>query len=178
MSVSVEKAKRPRKPNFSPSESILILQMAEGNLDVIRDKFSNVLTNKKKAEVWQSIRDKVNALGVAKRTTSEIKDKWRTMVTAAKKDFSRERREQRKTGGGKAPIAAKETSRRIIELFADEPSFSGIPGGIESGRQLFPCLVVCNSNTVILPNSKQYLLTKLVKICINTTSNTTMYKGV
>ncbi len=106
MSVSVEKAKRPRKPNFSPSESILILQMTEGNLDVIRDKFSNVLTNKKKAEVWQSIRDKVNALGVAKRTTSEIKDKWRTMVTAAKKDFSRERREQRKTGGGKAPIAA------------------------------------------------------------------------
>ena len=41
-----------------------------------------------KADMWKSITDKVNPIGVAKRTTGEIKDKWRTMVFSAKKDFS------------------------------------------------------------------------------------------
>ena len=135
--MSTEKAKRPRKPNFSPSECTLILQLAEQNLEVIRDKFSNVLTNKKKAEVWKSITDKVNALGVAKRETIEVKDKWRTMVSAAKKDYSRAKQQQQKTGGGRPPAPVKETSQRIINLFEDEPSFSGIPGGIESGMFIY-----------------------------------------
>ena len=56
------------------------------------------------------------------------------MVSAAKKDFSREKQQQRKTGGGKPPASVNETSQRIIELFGSEPSFSGIPGGLESGR--------------------------------------------
>ncbi len=37
-------------------------------------------------------------------------------------------------GGGKAPPPPKETSQRIIELIGDEPGFSGIEGGIESGE--------------------------------------------
>ena len=57
--MSAEKAKRARKPNFAPSESTLILQLAEENLEIIRDKFSNVLTNQKKAAVWKAITDKV-----------------------------------------------------------------------------------------------------------------------
>ena len=35
--MSTEKAKRPRKPNFSPSECTRILQLAKQNLQVIRD---------------------------------------------------------------------------------------------------------------------------------------------
>ena len=63
--------------NFSPAECTLLLELAEKNLSVIREKFSNTLNNKMKANVWKSITDKVNAIGVAKRTTGEIKDKWR-----------------------------------------------------------------------------------------------------
>ncbi|CAB3997145.1 Hypothetical predicted protein [Paramuricea clavata] len=57
------------------------------------------------------------------------------MVSAAKKDYSRTKHQQKQTGGGSAPAPVKETSRRIIELFEDEPSFSGITGGIESGNE-------------------------------------------
>ena len=49
----VNTVKRPRKANFSPAECTTILNMAEENLSIIRDKFSNVLTNQKKAEVWK-----------------------------------------------------------------------------------------------------------------------------
>ena len=132
MSVSNVVSKRPRKSNFSPAECTLLLELAEQNLSVIREKFSNSLNNKMKADVWKSITDKVNAIGVAKRTTGEIKDKWRTMVSSAKKGFSRVKQQQQ-TGGGSAPAPVRETSRRIIELFEDEPSFSGISGGKESG---------------------------------------------
>ena len=117
MSASTNVIKRPRKSNFSPAECTLLLELAEEKLSVIHEKFSNMLNNKMKANIWKSIMDK-------------IKDKWRTMVSAAKKDYSRTKQQQKQTGGG----SAKETSRRIIELFEDKPSFSGITGDIESGK--------------------------------------------
>ena len=87
----VNAVKRPRKPNFPTAECTTILEMAEENIDIIREKFSNVLTNQKKAEVWRNIVSKVNAHEVTVRTVSEVKDKWRAMVMGAKKDFSREK---------------------------------------------------------------------------------------
>ena len=129
----VNAVKCPRKPNFSTAECTTILEIAEENIDIIREKFSSVLTNKKKAEVWRNIVSKVNAHGVTVGTVSGVKDKWRAMVMGTKKDFSREKRERRKTGGGKEPAAATQRSEKIIQMFGDEPSFSGIPGGIESG---------------------------------------------
>lgn len=39
-----------------------------------------------------------------------------------------------KTGWGKAAPPPKETSLKIIELIGDEPGFSGIEGGIDSGE--------------------------------------------
>ena len=48
--------------------------------------------------------------------------------------MSRDKNSLEKTGAGKPPGTPKATSQRIIELFGDEPSFSGIHGGIESGK--------------------------------------------
>ena len=73
-----KKARKVRKPNFSVAECNLLLQLAEENLGTIREKFSNNLTNKKKQTIWQSIWDKVNALGVANRTPSQVHEKWST----------------------------------------------------------------------------------------------------
>jgi hypothetical protein len=51
------------------------------------------------------------------------------MCDAARKEMSRER----SSIGAPLP-PPKATSHRIIELFGDEPGFSGIQGGIESGE--------------------------------------------
>ena len=127
-------SKRVRKSNFSAAECALILELAEQNVDTIRAKFSSTLTNKRKHEVWQTICERVNALGIAKRTSNDVMEKWRAMRGEARKDLSRENKLQRKTGGGKPPPPPKATNQRIIELFGDEPGFSGIQGGIESGK--------------------------------------------
>lgn len=134
-----KKVRNPRKPNFSAAECALVLQLAEENIDIIRDKFSSTLTNKKKNEMWQAICDRVNALGVAKRTPNDIREKWRAMRGEARKDLGKENYSQKKTGGGKAQAALKPTSQRIIDLFGDEPGFSGIHGGIESGEYMSMC---------------------------------------
>ena len=132
----VNTVKRPRKANFSPAECTTILNMAEENLSIIRDKFSNVLTNQKKAEVWKRIVQQVNSHGVAKRTVSDVKDKWRSMVMGVKKDYSMEKQGRKKTGGEQQPAPPfNQSTRIIIKCFGDEPSFSGIPGGIESGAE-------------------------------------------
>ena len=56
------------------------------------------------------------------------------MCGVARKDIAQEKRSLCRTGGGTAPQPPKETSQRIIQLFGDEPGFSGIEGGIESGE--------------------------------------------
>ena len=68
-----ESDKRNRKANFTAAECAVILEEAEKHLDIIKSKFSNVITNKKKNEVWESIRQKVNALGVCVRTVQDAK---------------------------------------------------------------------------------------------------------
>ena len=67
--------KRARKPNFSSAKCALILQLAEENISVIREKFSTNITNKRKNEVWETICERVNALGVARRTATDIREK-------------------------------------------------------------------------------------------------------
>ena len=130
----MELNKRVRKPNFSSTECTLILQLAEENLDIIREKFSSTVTNKRKQAVWESICVKVNALGVAKRSATDVKEKWRAMRNEVRKEMSREKNSLGKTGGGKPPEPPKAISKRIIDIFGDEPSFSGIQDGIESGE--------------------------------------------
>lgn len=126
--------KRPRKANFSPAECQLILQCAEDNLEVLREKFSNNLNIKRKKGVWRSICDRVNSLGVANRSVKEVKEKWRAMCGVARREVANEKRSLGQTGGGKAPPPPNETSQRIIQLIGDEPGFTGIDGGIESGE--------------------------------------------
>lgn len=67
-----------------------------------------------------------------KRTTMEVKEKWREMVSGANKENSKRSTARKKTRGGKKPDALKATTGKIIEPFETDPSFSGILGGIDS----------------------------------------------
>ena len=81
-------AKRPRKPNFTPAECEVIFEEAEENLSIIKSKFSSTLWNKNKSRVWEEITSKVNALGVCKRSVAEVKEKWRGMLSSARKEHN------------------------------------------------------------------------------------------
>lgn len=131
--VASSPAKRARKPNFTPA----IFEKAEENIKTVKSKMSTTLSNKHESRVWEVITDKVNALGFSKRSAMEVKDKWRGMVSGAKKEHSKWTTARKKIRGGKKPDSPKATTAKIIELFETDPSFSGISWGVDSGKSTY-----------------------------------------
>ena len=87
--MGAKKVRKLRKLNFLAAGCSLI-QLGLENLKITREEFSNSLTNKKKKEVWQRICE--NVLGVEKRTTTEIRKKWRAICGGARNDIAREKK--------------------------------------------------------------------------------------
>ena len=70
----------------------------------------------------------VNALGVDKRTETEVQEKSKNLHSAAKRELTKFRQESKKTGGGPAPKEISAATSKVIELFQDTPSFVGLAG--------------------------------------------------
>ena len=134
MAENTEPPKRARKLNFTAAKCTLLLTVAEENINIIKSKFTNAITNKNKSKLCEEITDQVNSLGVCKRSVTEIKEKWRGMVGSAKKVHFKIATDRQKTGGGSKPVSPEGETKNIIDLFGEDPSFSGITGGIESGK--------------------------------------------
>lgn len=137
------KLKRLKKPNFSVGEEDMIQQEVEKNLSVLTGKLNNHTTIKQKNQIWEDITSKVNSLGVAFRTATEVRNKWRNTTREAKSAFTRHKNDVQKTGGGPTPKAPSAAVEKVMALFQDNTSFKGIDGGIEtdnfqSGKNMLP----------------------------------------
>ena len=119
---SAEKIKR--KPNFITRELTIITENVEANKGILQSKFTDNVTNNTKTETWKAITEKVNPVGVAKRTIYEVRQKWKGLFSTAKKEFSQQKKAQRKTGGGPAPGEPSETSKMIVEVHETCPVFT------------------------------------------------------
>ena len=127
-------SRKARKQNFSASEIAVLTEKVEENLSLIQSKFTNSVTNQKKNEMWKKIADAVNAVGVAMRTTTEVRDMWRNLHSQAKKGYSELAKEQKKTGGGPAPKMPSTLRAKVIDLFKETPSFTGLEGFESTGK--------------------------------------------
>ena len=123
---------RERKPNFSEMEMNVLQSEVERNFDILNEKFGSGSTNAKKNAIWDRITIQINALGVAKRTAKECRDKWANTKRAAKKAFTQQKTERSKTGGGPPPKKLSLAVERTIDLCKDSASFKGITGGLET----------------------------------------------
>ena len=126
--------KKKRKPNFTARELTIITENVEANKGILQSKFTDNVTNKTKTETWKAITEKVNAVGVASRTIYKLKQKWKGLFSTAKKEFSQQKKVQRKMGGGPPPGEPSKTSKMIVKVYDNMPGFSGITGGFESGQ--------------------------------------------
>ena len=55
-------------------------------------------------------------------------------MSFAKKEHNKCASSRKKTGVGRQPESAEGTTVKIIELFEEDPSFSGLLGGIDSRK--------------------------------------------
>ncbi|XP_060582321.1 myb/SANT-like DNA-binding domain-containing protein 4 [Ruditapes philippinarum] len=127
------KIKRERSENFDSATLAFLCDEVEKNIDIINSKQTNFITNKRKQQVWQKITDAVNARGGAPRSVSQLKEKYRKSVSAAKIASNIRKKELFKTGGGSAPPPLSDISQKLCEINDDTPSFSGIANSIEFG---------------------------------------------
>lgn len=78
-----------RKPNFTESENLHLVEQFENHKAILNSKITSVETNREKQHVWQEICIGLNTLnsnqGRAERTVKEIRRKWKNMVTSAKR---------------------------------------------------------------------------------------------
>ena len=81
---SGEGSRKPRKHNFSALEISILTETVEENF--LQSKFTNSVTNLKKKQVWLEITAAVNAVGVDKRTETEVHEKWKYLHSPAKRD--------------------------------------------------------------------------------------------
>ena len=81
-------AKKVRKANFSPAEISVLTENFKENMEIPQSKFTNSVTNAKKNRIWEEISEAVNAVGVAERSTQEVRDKWKNLQSHAKREFS------------------------------------------------------------------------------------------
>ena len=141
---------KKRKQNFTSAECSLLVDLVEKDLGTLRGQFSSTVNNAKKQELWEKITTQINSLGYEKRTPKEVREKWRNLAQTAKKTNSGLMLSQRKTGGGPAAKQPSSATTKIISLLGDEPSFSGIQGGFDSGVFSGKSIDYFTSNVVIL----------------------------
>ena len=103
-SVDTNKIARPRGKNFDTKENELILDLFAENNELLRSKHNSIVTTQRKNSVLREICEKVNALGVAHRTVSQIKTRWSNMVSDGKAKDAELKRSHGKTGGGPPPV--------------------------------------------------------------------------
>lgn len=92
--------------------------------------------------MWKKIADAVNAVGVAMRTTTEVREKRRNLHSQAKKEYSELAKEQKKTGGGPAPKMPSTLIAKVIDLFKETPSFTGLEGFESTGKDKCPFIIL------------------------------------
>ncbi|XP_066931115.1 myb/SANT-like DNA-binding domain-containing protein 4 [Clytia hemisphaerica] len=120
--------KRPRKTNFTADEIRIILEEYEASQSTIEGKFSPSITNAAKQALWENITLKVNALGVANRSTKDIETKWKNLKSDAKITHNEYKRYVNGTGGGPPTKPPTEAQHKVISLFEGRPSFEGLDG--------------------------------------------------
>lgn len=98
----------------------------EKRKDIIFSKHNSTVTNQAKKREWDLICTKVNSVNSSfSRTADDLKKKW------TKKNISKIKREERKTGGGKLPADCFVTPvEDKIQSIIGETAISWIDGGI------------------------------------------------
>ena len=63
-----------------------------------------------------------------------MREKWKSLHAQAKKKFTELAKEQKKTGGREAPKMPSAATAKIIDLFKETPSFTGLEGFESKGE--------------------------------------------
>ncbi|KAK3880770.1 hypothetical protein Pcinc_014751 [Petrolisthes cinctipes] len=91
-------AKRSRRANFSDEEMMAMILGWQDRQDVLRERFSQNITAKRKKQAWEEVTTEVNSVSRVLRGREEVKKKFADFKSVVKKKMSNIRQEHEKTG--------------------------------------------------------------------------------
>lgn len=116
---------------FTKEEEIMIVDFYERKKDVIESSSKVADAQRRKREVWEECATLINSRSSTKKTPIECKKKWQNIKFKSKMSNAARKRSQNETGGG-PPEKEDPVVEKVIDMIGETPSFSGLPGGIES----------------------------------------------
>ena len=110
-------SKPSRTTNFSGQEERLLAKSGRDFPEVESNGY-NSKTLAKKTKAQEEILTNFNSqnLNGIKRDLSQLQGWWRQLKLQSKKKLDLHRREERKTGGGKAPVSSSEVSELVADV--------------------------------------------------------------
>lgn len=130
-----------KRPNFTIAETHTLLEGVRSHYDSIAGSFNSAkgggwkLTNKKKKDIWDVITQNVNAMGCGqKRTTEQVKFRWKNLKTRATKDHA----EAKNTQTGNKPFRRGDFTDVVLDIIGDGNSqaLHGIQGVVGDGESM------------------------------------------
>jgi len=121
-----------RAPHFTEAECLALSEAVAEKIAILDGSFSPTLTFAKKKAAWAYVLECVNSVSSYKRTLKQIQEKHKNMKKNGKAAEAHNRKEMKRTGGGKADI--KELTQAELNILATIPAaaISGIEGGIDT----------------------------------------------
>ena len=113
-------------------------------------KHSDKVTNKLKKDTWKKISRKICACGV-ECSVAQVKHRWSDMASHTKNARLAQVKEQRRTGGGPAPLDLSQQEERVLDVMG-KTAYEGVEGGLDSEE----CRIITESeDTTIETESTQ-----------------------
>jgi len=85
---------RRRRPNWTDQESLLLAQLIQERKEIVRGKNSTGVSIQDKRHAWEEIVQTINdAFPQGQRTVSDCNKKWENLLTKAREDIKRQKRQ-------------------------------------------------------------------------------------
>lgn len=75
--MKMERAATKKAKWWTEDETNTLVDHIETNVQLIRSRLSDTVTNMKKSKCWAEISKNLNAVGVSRRTTEQVKRNWK-----------------------------------------------------------------------------------------------------
>ncbi|KAI5708787.1 hypothetical protein M8J76_003182 [Diaphorina citri] len=115
----MESSKRKYSPRFVDEETLVLIDLIE-KYPTIESKETDGSSLAAKNKNWKDLTKEYNSRGLAKeRNASTLKNKWKVMKKAAKKQYCEFKRHQNGTGGGLPLEEMDDLYKKILRVAGD-----------------------------------------------------------
>ncbi|KAK3861367.1 hypothetical protein Pcinc_032670 [Petrolisthes cinctipes] len=109
-----------RAAPVSTGDKEVLVDIMKMYMDIINDKSTKFCAVSKKAMVWQEIARKFSDSTGHQKTSQQVRKIWENIRNRTKKDYTRNKAERRKTGGGPQPKPVDSVSAAVLPSLEEE----------------------------------------------------------